>query len=143
AFTGISIDLTNHALTSSAYEWSAFQRSGSLIVIIAILFAYASIHNWLLSYKAQINDYFESNLSILGEIVREKIHIPEDKFDKVVEDTENKLRDEWKDFQPYLGDMLNASKRLFYRIEFLLLIAGTFIWGFGDLTPCLLRIISS
>ena len=118
ALLGVLIDL------GSSGSWFAFQRTGSLIVCVGIVFA-------ALDIKSIYELDYEENLRALE---RDRVDI-----DIVFDD--NQLDEEVRGSTNYLRKrsltLKESGQRRVVLIDTGVIIAGTLIWGFGDWIKCM------
>lgn len=107
-------------------DWGHFARSGSIITVIAIIFASLDLRERL----QKADSFVEQQLQIARPGIIQQARnngLPQSGVDSSVEQFESDIRNEVRDA------MDKASKRLL-RVEIALFGIGTLIWGYGDIT---------
>jgi hypothetical protein len=106
-----------------AVHW--FARSGAMVTVVAIVFASLDIRERLKAVPGIFDNQLKKSRDFLRQLGRTN-GLDNEECDEF----ENKFAVESrKDVQ---GGVNKASKRVF-RVELILFIVGTIIWGFGDL----------
>ena len=109
-------------------NWEYFSRSGSLLVILGIYVTIKDISEVIRKQTDDVNKTVRESLNDLitdsenEEQMRERLHIHQNAFEEASNEA---IRD----------SELNSSNvhKSIRQIEVVLLIGGTFIWGYGDI----------
>lgn len=110
-------------ISISQSDWGHFSRAGSLIVVVGIYIAIMDLSGGI--YELSRNNYFTmSEFLEFGNIVNfEKEDL--DELIKKAKEVE-KTKKENNAFATYVS-------QIFKKIEAVLLVIGTIIWGYGDI----------
>lgn len=100
-------------LSQTTGNWTWFSRSGSLLVVLGVLFAYFN-----LDYRLERALHRTSRLS--AKMIKRVA--PQSRFLNHLSEANDQMEER-------LDDIPNKVKT----IEVIIIGAGTFIWGFGDL----------
>ena len=123
-------------------DWSIFSRSGSVLVIIALIVAIVDHSYWSkkaieVGNKAITEKRKEQFKDNFYKVIREDL----DKYK--VEKSENEINYLVnKEYTKYLEDLPErigtVTRKSLQKYELIVASVGTVIWGFGDLLGCLL-----
>jgi hypothetical protein len=107
------------------HDGSYFARSGTILCIIAVIFAYLELRARLARVPAFIDEHLPK---YLATVIEAGLARGADRA--TAEDAARKLESVVR--SEVSAEAEKARKRLL-RFEAILLVVGTFIWGFGDL----------
>lgn len=123
---GFSFLIATSGLVIGLYtEGANFSRSGSLIVIVGVIYGFFDLPNRLADIDSWVRKEAEKNrqnVLIENKIDGIGVAVSGEVYDSVVEELIEQLNKKAK----------KARRRLF-AVEGLILVTGTAIWGFGDL----------
>lgn len=112
---------------------TAFQRSGAVLVAIAIYLAY---------YKQPIlhsGDYYKNKYELTADTANERVFkrqlmskMSEEKAERFV-----KLAADSRKNYKVNTELADGLRAQFYRVEATIGVSGTLIWAFGDLICCI------
>lgn len=104
-------------------NWEYFSRGGSLIVVVGIYIAYMDLSGAI--YEHAQSDYFTMSEFLefgnIGELEKEDLNELVEKAKEVEKTKSNNKK------------FANYASRKFRKMEAVLLIGGTIVWGYGDL----------
>ncbi|MCA1778002.1 MAG: hypothetical protein LC637_01075 [Xanthomonadaceae bacterium] len=102
-----------------------FSRSGSLVVIVAIFFASLELRARISAAPNFVERKLEANRSTILQQGKDR-GLDDARSNKLFEQVSSEIHKE-------VADAIDETKRRLLRVELILFIAGTAIWGFGDL----------
>lgn len=119
----------------SGARWETFQRSGSATVIIAILLTRFFYAFWFPRKRHILDETIQRWLESTGDIVKEDVsEVTPERLDSVIEKTRQAAK---KQISMARKKVFRKSARDVAKANFILLVNGTAIWGYGDLLPCI------
>ena len=135
----LSVAVIHHGISLSLEynNWTIFSRSGSLLIVIALVSVLIDHSIFYKSiYLAISNENIAKNSVVIDKVIRRKIKqtLKKYNFQKSSNEIEYLLSRERKLFSEYAYDEIsNWLSTYSRRIELILGVTGTIIWGFGDL----------
>jgi len=122
---GLAVAVMGLVISVMKHEGLPFARSGAGVVVVAILFGALQLRERVRSSPAFVDEVIrKSHAEHVDEAVA--AGLARTKAEEVVSGVEEKARNEVK-------QQVDRSSRRLLRVELGLLIAGTLIWGFGDI----------
>jgi hypothetical protein len=106
----------------SLNEWQYLEKSGSIVVIVGILLAWSDVTGRIKLVKSRVKS--ETNSQIIASQQKEKGIIN----GYIQENKQGDLKASNEDIQKCLDAILNRIRT----IEAIVLITGTFVWGYGS-----------
>jgi ABC-type nickel/cobalt efflux system permease component RcnA len=132
--------LSTLVLAGGAYlAWTKdkvwLNRAGSLIIIIGVAVAATRFHEWL---QSKANDFIEENYNSIFNDTAESIE--KEGGITLSEQDRDRLHSKLKTHvQQHLAAVVEQDKRRVSLYEIYLVIAGTFINGFGDYAIAMIK----
>lgn len=128
------------------FEAVWLNRAGALIIIIGVLLAASRFHEWVAQQVITRMEKNPDEFSLLALDIHEKqtgTHLSEEeriKFLSMVKEqlTKNLASEEW--FVKHIGSIVEPAKQRIKLWEIYLVVAGTFLNGFGDYIVSLWKI---
>lgn len=115
-------------------EWMCFGRSGSVITVIAIYFASCEFRKKIEKAPSLANEIFDENKEQYLEIFQHEISA--ENKEKILNLVKTQAIQEIEQISKDTYDK-------FLKVETVIFIVGTLIWGFGDLLNLLFQIKKS
>ena len=134
-----SIASIHHGISLSleCNDWTIFSRSGSLLVSIALVSVLIDHSKFYRSLYLNISDKNITKHSVfIDKVIRRKIKqiLKEYKFQKSSNEIDYLVNIEGKLFAEYASILISKEfNKYSRRLELILAVLGTLIWGFGDL----------
>ena len=132
---GISLILISASISFDIFclsdipNWVAFQRSGSVVVVVSIVAIWYSVNKWLKDKKRRVKGFLADQKQCIPELTRKETGYSNKKY---INYTVKKITSQIHDST---NSIFNKIEKKFYIHEMILAATGTIIWGYGDLLP--------